>query len=80
MVVTWGQQYHVGEKPTVILYTYIYSHAKPPCITKQKTMQYMVKRIVVIYGNSAIEPYANIGAWVNSKMSDRNPSYTVQLH
>ena len=23
MVVTWGQQYHVGEKPIVILYTYI---------------------------------------------------------
>ena len=23
MVVTLGQQYHVGEKPTVILYTYV---------------------------------------------------------
>ena len=74
MVVTLGQQYHVGEKLTVILYTYINSHAEPPSITKQKTMQYTVKRVVIIYDNSAIEPYTNIGAWVNSKMSDRNPS------
>ena len=27
MVVTFGQQYNVGEKPTVILYTYINRHA-----------------------------------------------------
>ena len=27
MVVTLGQQYNVGEKPTVILYTYINRHA-----------------------------------------------------
>ena len=27
MAVTLGQQYHVGEKPTIILYTYINSHA-----------------------------------------------------
>ena len=30
MVVTLGQQYNVGEKPTVILYTYINRHAGPP--------------------------------------------------
>ena len=29
--------------------------------------------IVIIYDNSAIEPYTNIGGWVNSKMSERNP-------
>ena len=29
-----GQQYNVGEKPTVILYTYINHHAEPPNITK----------------------------------------------
>ena len=31
MVVTSGQQYNVGEKPTFILqYTYINRHAQPP--------------------------------------------------
>ena len=30
MVVTLGQQYNVGEKPTVMLYTYINHHAQPP--------------------------------------------------
>ena len=34
MVVTLGQQYNVGEKPTVILYTYINRHAGTPNITK----------------------------------------------
>ena len=29
-----GQQYNVGDKPTVILYTYINRHADPPNITK----------------------------------------------
>ena len=33
--VTLGQQYNVGEKPTVILYTYINPHAELPNITKQ---------------------------------------------
>ena len=35
MVITLGQQYNVGEKPTVILYTYINRHAGTP--TKVKT-------------------------------------------
>ena len=35
MVITLGQQYNVGEKPTVILYTYINRHAGTP--TKGKT-------------------------------------------
>ena len=30
MVVILGQQYNVGEKPTVILYTYIDRHAGTP--------------------------------------------------
>ena len=30
MVVTLGQQYHVGEKPSVILCTYINRHAETP--------------------------------------------------
>ena len=56
MVVTLSQQYNVGEKPTVILYTYINRRAEPPSITKQKTMQYIVKRVVIIYDKRAIEP------------------------
>ena len=35
MVITMGQQFNVGEKPTVILYTYINRHAGTP--TKGKT-------------------------------------------
>ena len=64
-----GQQYNVGEKPTVILYTYINRHADPPSVTKQKTTYYIVKMAVMIYDKRAIEPYTNIGAWVNNKMS-----------
>ena len=30
MVITLGQQYNVGEKPTIILYTYINRHAGTP--------------------------------------------------
>ena len=37
MVITLGQQYNVGEKPTVILYTYINRHSGTP--TKRKTKQ-----------------------------------------
>ena len=58
MVVALGQQYNVGEKPTVILYTFcINRHAEPPSITKQKTPYDIVKRVVLIYDNSVIEPY-----------------------
>ena len=39
MVITLGQQYNVGEKPTVILYTYINRHAGTP--TKGKTKRYI---------------------------------------
>ena len=39
MVITLGRQYNVGEKPTVILYTYINRHAGTP--TKGKTNQYI---------------------------------------
>ena len=37
VIITLGQQYNVGEKPTVILYTYINRHAGTP--TKGKTKQ-----------------------------------------
>ena len=36
MVVTLDQQYNIGEKPTVMLYTYINRHAGTPDKTKQK--------------------------------------------
>ena len=36
MVVTLGQRYHVGEKPTVILYTYITRQAGTPTKTGTK--------------------------------------------
>ena len=38
MVVTLGEQYNIGEKPTVILYTYINHHTESSSITKQKTL------------------------------------------
>ena len=38
VVVTMGEQYNVGENPTVILYTYINRHVEPPNTTKQKTL------------------------------------------
>ena len=34
VLVSLGQQYNVGEKPTVMLYTYINHHAEPPIITQ----------------------------------------------
>ena len=37
MVITLGQQYNLGEKPTVILYTYINRHAGTPDKNKTKT-------------------------------------------
>ena len=61
MVVTLGQQYNAGEKPTVKLYTYISRHAGPPNKSKQKIMQYIMKKAVIIYDNNAIEPYNNRG-------------------
>ena len=36
MLITLGQHYNVGEKPTVILYTYINRQAEPPNITKHR--------------------------------------------
>ena len=63
MVVTLGQQYNVGEKPTVILYTYyINHHAQPPIITQHN------HAVIDSYGdstnnvgNSSIESCRNRG-------------------
>ena len=73
MVVTLGQQYNVGEKSTVVLYKYINHHAGPSIITKHKhCIVHIVKRIVLM---SIIVPsnHTRNGAWVNSKMSGRDP-------
>ena len=43
MVVTLDQQHHTGEKPTVILYTYINRHAETPEKNKAKTLEYIIK-------------------------------------
>ena len=37
-VVTSGQQYNIGEKPTVILYTYINRHAGTPKPQQRNTV------------------------------------------
>ena len=46
MVVTSDQQYNIGEKPTLILYTYINRHAGTP--EKQRTHNSTSSNIVVI--------------------------------
>ena len=46
MVVTLGQEYNIGEKPTVILYTYINRHAPEKQGKQYSTSSNMV---VIIY-------------------------------
>ena len=49
VIVTLDQQYNVGEKPTVLLYTYINHHAVPPKHNKREdTVCSTVKRVVII--------------------------------
>ena len=55
VVVTMGQQYDVGEKSSVIMYTYyVNRHAGPPNKIKQKTKR---RGVVIIKYSSAIESY-----------------------
>ena len=50
MVVALGQQYNVGEKPIVILYTYINRHAgTPENQQKQKQCSISSNMVVIIY-------------------------------
>ena len=46
MVVTLGQQHNIGEKPTVILYTYINRHAGTP--EKQRKQNSTSSNMVII--------------------------------
>ena len=60
MVITLGQEYNVGEKPTVILYTYINRHAGTP--TKAKFVVvchswcfgYQPEKLLYTVANSAL--------------------------
>ena len=57
VVVTFGQQYNVGEKP-IILFICINRHAG----TQNKTQNNVVHNqigLIIIYDNSAIEPYVH---------------------
>ena len=50
MAVSLGQQYNIGEKPTVILYTYINRHAgTPENQRKQKHCSTSSNMVVIIY-------------------------------
>ena len=64
-VVTLGQQqqYNASEKPTVTLeqYTYINRNARPPNYSKQITVQYIIKQVVITYDKNYIEPCDNRG-------------------
>ena len=51
MVVTLGQQYNVGEKPTVTLYTYINRHAGTP-EKQQKQEQCSRSTSIIKHGSS----------------------------
>ena len=57
MVVTLGQQCNVGEKPSVMLYTYIDRQAGTPDKTKPKHCSIELDRLIIIYDNNVIEPY-----------------------
>ena len=48
MVVTLGQQYDVGEKSTVILYTYINRHAGTPQEQQKQKQCYTSSNMVII--------------------------------
>ena len=61
MAVTLGQHYNVEEKPTVVLYTYINRHARTLNKRKEKQCRASLIRVVIIYDDSAIEPYNNRG-------------------
>ena len=57
MVVTLGQQYNIGEKPTVILYTYINRHAGTP---EKKRRQNSTSSNIIIYNNIGYKYVAHV--------------------
>ena len=75
MVVTLGQQYNIGEKPTVVLYTYINRHAGTP--KKQRRQNSTTSNMVVITYCYIEQPIMQIEdrlfdrGWVRSAMATR---------
>ena len=60
MVITLGQQYDVGEKPTVILYTYINRHAEPPKIMLYSSLYLLITVVFIsclFVASTAVGPY-----------------------
>ena len=56
MVVTLGQQYNTGEKPTVVMYTYIINrHAGTP--DKNKTKKTFLVHDKTYFDNNIHDPY-----------------------
>ena len=49
MIVTLGQQYNIGEKPTVIMYTYIHRHAGTPEKQQRQKKSTSSNMVVIIY-------------------------------
>ena len=71
MVVTLGQQYNVGEKPTVIqLYTCINHHAQLPVINQHTDYcsTYLVVKRIVLMSIIVLSNHTRTGAWVTRKM------------
>ena len=57
MVVALGQQHNIGEKPSVMLYTYIINrHAGTPDKKQNKKhFSTLLNRLIIIYSNSVID-------------------------
>ena len=74
MVVTLGQQYNVGDKHTVILYTYINRHAG----TRDKNNKSPRKKKIYIYmrtsGEGLIRGYTKFDFTVDEIKGRLNPS------
>ena len=57
MAVTLGQQYSTGEKPTIMVYTYIDRHAGThQTKAKQKHFEYIINWFIIIYSNKVYDP------------------------
>ena len=89
MVVTSGQQYNVGEKPTVILYTYINRHpGTPEKQQKQKQCSKSSNMVVIIYcyigyKDKATTKYLNgfpEGSNLGSTVSCRGAAHSYTAH
>ena len=63
MVVTLGQQYNIGEKPTVILYTYINRHAGTPEKRRKQKKCSTSNMVVIIYCYIGCDDKVTINTW-----------------